>query len=226
MRYYLPIGLVLADGSSHQPERLPHGIVVGCEYDLKHLAKGVVLNHASLLFSHSVERGTLIFRHTHLESASELGVNCVAEAGARLMKEGQLLSGQVAHAAAEKVNETGKPTFHRTHSETFKPSAGLGEVSSSLQRGYHEIRNQRAFARTMDIARVFSKNATESQAASRMMSDKVTGPASKSGRLLEKCMNLDDFERVAREVMESGGFGYYLGGATDEWTLKENGVAF
>lgn len=38
--------------------------------------------------------GTLIFRHTHLESASELGVNCVAEAGARLMKEGQLLSGQ------------------------------------------------------------------------------------------------------------------------------------
>lgn len=202
------------------------GSSVGCEYDLKHLAKGVVLNHASLLFSHSVERGTLIFRHTHLESASELGVNCVAEAGARLMKEGQLLSGQVAHAAAEKVNETGKPTFHRTHSETFKPSAGLGEVSSSLQRGYHEIRNQRAFARTMDIARDFSKNATESQAASRMMSDKVTGPASKSGRLLEKCMNLDDFERVAREVMESGGFGYYLGGATDEWTLKENRVAF
>jgi hypothetical protein len=27
--------------------------------------------------------------------------------------------------------------------------------------------------------------------------------------------------RVAREVMESGGFGYYLGGATDEWTLKD-----
>lgn len=27
------------------------------EYDLKHLARGVVVNHASLLFSHSVERG-------------------------------------------------------------------------------------------------------------------------------------------------------------------------
>lgn len=30
---------------------------VSGEYDLKHLGKGVVLNHASLLFSHSVERG-------------------------------------------------------------------------------------------------------------------------------------------------------------------------
>eukprot|EP00913_Durusdinium_trenchii_P007277 g6839.t1 len=34
-------------------------------------------------------------------------------------------------------------------------------------------------------------------------------------------MNLDDFERVARDVMDNGGFGYYMGGATDEWTLKE-----
>ena len=33
-------------------------------------------------------------------------------------------------------------------------------------------------------------------------------------------MNLDDFERVAKEVMGPAGFGYYLGGATDEWTLK------
>ena len=102
----------------------PKDLSVSGEYDLKHLAKGVVLNHASLLFSHSVERGpseylkfqvpriwykwiqkapqnesldlagTLIFRHTHLEGASELGINCVAEAGARLLKDGQLLSGQ------------------------------------------------------------------------------------------------------------------------------------
>ena len=110
--------------SSPSPTRSPNFVFLG-EYDLKHLGKGAVLNHASLLFSHSVERGressvefhahevslcwtlhqwnqlgcnfmrgTLIFRHTALEEASQLGVNCVAEAGALLMKGGTLLSGQ------------------------------------------------------------------------------------------------------------------------------------
>ena len=35
-----------------------------------------------------------------------------------------------------------------------------------------------------------------------------------------------DCRRVAREMMDNGGFGYYQGGATDEWTLKENRSAF
>jgi len=199
------------------------GSSVGCEYDLKHLGKGAVLNHASLLFSHSVERGTLIFRHTALEEASELGVNCVAEAGALLLKGSSLLSGQVAHAAAEKAN-SGKVTFKRSHSETFKPSAGFGELSSSLQRGYREMRNLRGMERSMGIARDFSKTVAESHgAAFRVLSEKAPG---RTARLLDRCMNLDDFERVAREVMESPNFGYYLGGATDEWTLKENRSAF
>ena len=40
----------------------------------------------------------------------------------------------------------------------------------------------------------------------------------------ECCVSLgheNQLRRVARDVMDNGGFGYYMGGATDEWTLKE-----
>lgn len=200
------------------------GQSVGCEYDLKHLASGTVVNHASLLFSHSVERGTLIFRHTYLGASSEMGINCVAEAGARLAAESNLMSGQVAHNIAEKVADGSKPTFKRQQSYTFKPKAGFAEVSSSLQRGIKEMRNFRTNERALDIRREFSKG-HESYTVSKSIREHGA-VAAKKNRLHELCMNLDDFERVARDVMDNGGFGYYMGGATDEWTLKENRSAF
>jgi isopentenyl diphosphate isomerase/L-lactate dehydrogenase-like FMN-dependent dehydrogenase len=39
-------------------------------------------------------------------------------------------------------------------------------------------------------------------------------------------VNVGDFERLAEERLEPGVFGYYAGGAGDEWTLKENVDAF
>lgn len=35
-----------------------------------------------------------------------------------------------------------------------------------------------------------------------------------------------DYERLAEEKLEAGAFGYYAGGAGDEWTLRENVEAF
>jgi isopentenyl diphosphate isomerase/L-lactate dehydrogenase-like FMN-dependent dehydrogenase len=39
-------------------------------------------------------------------------------------------------------------------------------------------------------------------------------------------LNVGDFERLAEERLDSGTFGYYAGGAGDEWTLRENVAAF
>jgi 4-hydroxymandelate oxidase len=39
-------------------------------------------------------------------------------------------------------------------------------------------------------------------------------------------LNVHDYERAAEEVLEPGAFGYFAGGANDEWTLGENRVAF
>jgi 4-hydroxymandelate oxidase len=39
-------------------------------------------------------------------------------------------------------------------------------------------------------------------------------------------LNVHDYERLAEERLEPGVFGYYAGGAGDEWTLAENLAAF
>jgi 4-hydroxymandelate oxidase len=39
-------------------------------------------------------------------------------------------------------------------------------------------------------------------------------------------LNVADYERLAEERLDPGTFGYYAGGAGDEWTLRENVAAF
>lgn len=41
-----------------------------------------------------------------------------------------------------------------------------------------------------------------------------------------KVVNLESLETRAKNRMEPGAFGYIVGGAEDEWTLKENTLAF
>lgn len=39
-------------------------------------------------------------------------------------------------------------------------------------------------------------------------------------------VNVSDYERLAEERLDPGAFGYFVGGAGDEWTLRENVAAF
>jgi isopentenyl diphosphate isomerase/L-lactate dehydrogenase-like FMN-dependent dehydrogenase len=39
-------------------------------------------------------------------------------------------------------------------------------------------------------------------------------------------LNVAEYERLAQERLDPGAFGYFLGGAGDEWTLRENVAAF
>ena len=43
---------------------------------------------------------------------------------------------------------------------------------------------------------------------------------------MEHLLNTWDFERAAEERLDPGAFGYFSGGANDEWTMRENLAAF
>jgi isopentenyl diphosphate isomerase/L-lactate dehydrogenase-like FMN-dependent dehydrogenase len=45
-------------------------------------------------------------------------------------------------------------------------------------------------------------------------------------RGVNELLNVWDFERAAEERLDPGAFGYFAGGANDEWTMRENLVAF
>jgi isopentenyl diphosphate isomerase/L-lactate dehydrogenase-like FMN-dependent dehydrogenase len=46
------------------------------------------------------------------------------------------------------------------------------------------------------------------------------------GRLTGELLNVWDYERAAEERLDPAAFGYFAGGANDEWTLRENVAAF
>ncbi|CAE7194287.1 GLO5 [Symbiodinium sp. KB8] len=204
------------------------GSSVGCEYDLKHVGNNSVVNHSSLLFSHSVEKGTLIFRRTYLEDRSELGINCVAEAGARVKVSSTLLNGQVAHNAdVDEESSKGRKNM-RMHSDIVGTNPAMAEVSDSLHRGYRAVRNRQANERAKGISSAFQQTSSVGPGylPQRMSYPSQEAQAVKAGRIHEVCMNLDDFEHYARDMIAGPCFEYYKGGATDEWTLKENRSAF
>jgi 4-hydroxymandelate oxidase len=39
-------------------------------------------------------------------------------------------------------------------------------------------------------------------------------------------LNVADYERLAAKKLDAGAYGYFAGGAGDEWTLGENVAAF
>ena len=42
----------------------------------------------------------------------------------------------------------------------------------------------------------------------------------------EPLLNVADYERAAEQRLDPAAFGYFAGGANDEWTLRENVAAF
>ena len=44
--------------------------------------------------------------------------------------------------------------------------------------------------------------------------------------MVPELVNVGDYERLAEERLDPGTFGYFAGGAGDEWTLHENLAAF
>jgi isopentenyl diphosphate isomerase/L-lactate dehydrogenase-like FMN-dependent dehydrogenase len=62
--------------------------------------------------------------------------------------------------------------------------------------------------------------------AKRLTLGREPPPTSCKAARVDDPVNVWDYERLAEEKLEPGAFGYYAGGAGDEWTLRENVEAF
>jgi glycolate oxidase len=72
---------------------------LACEYDLKTIGRGTVLQHQSLIFGHSIERHSLIFRATTVDDYAEVGSFGIVEAGAVVGSGRQIPPHRAVHAA-------------------------------------------------------------------------------------------------------------------------------
>jgi isopentenyl diphosphate isomerase/L-lactate dehydrogenase-like FMN-dependent dehydrogenase len=118
---------------------------LGCEFDLKDIGSDVVLHQQSLVFAHSIEHHSLLFKATKIEDGSEIGSFSIAEAGA-VVAAGQVEQAHTAiHAKQTRISRTEKPDLLNVHDferaaerklskAAFDYFAGGAEDNISLQR--------------------------------------------------------------------------------------------
>lgn len=81
---------------------------LACEYDLKEIGDNVVMHHQSLVFSHSIERHTLLFRPTHIGDRAEIGSFTIIEAGAAVGEKRRVDAHTPIHASVPRASTIAK----------------------------------------------------------------------------------------------------------------------
>jgi len=71
---------------------------LACEYDLKEISDGVVLHHNSLIFGHSIERHSWLFRPTRIDNDATVGSFAILEAGADVAASRKVAPHTAVHA--------------------------------------------------------------------------------------------------------------------------------
>ena len=76
---------------------------LGCEFDLKQVGDQVLLSPQSLVFGHSVEHHTLLFRASTIGSEVLVEANAIIEAGAKVADRMRVRANRAVHAARPSV---------------------------------------------------------------------------------------------------------------------------
>jgi 4-hydroxymandelate oxidase len=74
------------------------GSSLGCEFDLKSIGMGTVLQPNAMVFAHSVEHHTLLFRATRIGDGVNVGPNSIVEAGADVANAIRVPANRAVHA--------------------------------------------------------------------------------------------------------------------------------
>ena len=78
---------------------------LGSEYDLKTIGSGAVLNHRSLVFGHSIERHTLIFKASVVGKHAVTGAFSIVEAGANVLDDATISAHKAVHARKQRSKQ-------------------------------------------------------------------------------------------------------------------------
>jgi hydroxycarboxylate dehydrogenase B len=82
---------------------------LGCEFDLKDIGNDVVLQHQSLVFGHSIEHHSMLFKSVKIEDRAEIGACAIVEAGAVVGEAGIVQPNKAVHARQTRTATSRKP---------------------------------------------------------------------------------------------------------------------
>jgi non-ribosomal peptide synthetase-like protein len=123
---------------------------LGCEFDLKDIGANVVLHQQSLVFAHSVENHSLLFRPTKVNDGCEIGSFSIVEAGAVVDKARLIGAHTAIHAKQAKPSEAGSGRLinvfdYEKAAQEKLPKATFEYLSGGAEDNQAVRRNREAF---------------------------------------------------------------------------------
>ena len=174
---------------------------LACEYDLKEIGDRVVLHHNSLIFCHSIERHSWLFRRTTIYDDAEVGSFVIVEAGGNVAA-GRSIAPHTAihavHARRGAVRRSDAVAAVRAESWLTAASAS-GEASLMPSPAANK-------AAGTDAAKISPTQDTD-------------------GDLKTRFQTLHEFVNVARARLDRSSWDYLIGAAETETTYARNRLA-
>lgn len=182
---------------------------LGSEYDLKTMASGAVFNHRSLVFGHSIERRTLIFKASATGSHAVTGAFGIIEAGAEVPDHATITAHKAVHARKPRIKpaDVGKHLVNLHDFEEVARQTLPGPIFDYFAGGSGDQlalgRNLKVYDRVLYVPRVLvdvSRVATQRQ----LLGRKLSSPLLIAPIAMNRLAHPDGELAVARAVRKLG----------------------
>jgi len=186
------------------------GSSLGCEFDLKSIGVGTVLQPSSMVFAHSVEHHTLLFRATGIGDHVNIGPNSIVEAGAVVANATQVRANQALHARPAAVAVTrpddlaGDPVALEQQARERLAPAIFGYFANGSESG-------RALRRNLDVLRSIAicprrmRDVSSISLETRLFSRELSSPILVAPSAMHRLLHTDGEAAVARAVARRNG---------------------
>ena len=176
---------------------------LGSEYDLKTIADGALLDHRSLIFGHSIERHTLIFKPCVIGAGAEVGSLSIVEAGAVVEPGARVKPHRPVHARRSRADAVLNVADYEEAARRKLPEAVFGYFAGGSGDGRALTRNGSAFDEIRYTPRVLVDVAKVSTTC-RLMDRRVSSPILAAPTAMNRLVHEDGEIAVATAVQQLG----------------------
>ena len=179
---------------------------LGCEFDLKAIGDNVVMQYQSLVFGHSIEHHSLLFKATTIEDGAEIGPFAIVEAGA-VVASGQMVPAHKAiHAQRTRTERVEVTDLLNLHDYEHAAKANLAKpifdyYAGGAEDGRALDRNRQAFSWVHVCPRVLVDVSTVSTTC-RLLHHSLASPIVIAPTAMQKLAHPQGESAVARAATQ------------------------
>ena len=184
------------------------GSSLGCEFDLKSIGAGTVLQPNAMVFAHSVEHHTLLFRATSIGDEVNVGPNSIVEAGAEVPKAVRVGANRAVHArpAPSATATTSRPDHFGGDPVALEQHAREELVPAIFSYFSNGSESGRALRRNLDVLKSIAicprrlRDVSSIKLQTNLFGRELSSPILVAPSAMHRLLHTDGESAVARAV--------------------------